>query len=874
MTAITSEQRLHLKRLIIELKLHKAPHTEFVSVYIPAGYELSKITNHLAEEQGTASNIKSAVTRKNVQMALEKMIQHLRLFKNTPANGLAVFTGNVAASEGKQDMRVWSIEPPMPLNIRIYRCDKAFVTDILEDMMAIKDVYGLVVLDHRDASIALLRGKTITTLVQTHSEVPGKFRAGGQCLATDTLIYSSDGNISPINNLPESTLKSANFDELTLINTPITSKWETKKTQLYTIITKHPRLTINSSPEHTFFVVADGKVTEKKARDLISTDLLAMPEKINVNGQIQFLNPKKYYNTFEITENGRSLLLKARTKQNLHQKELATKINVTQTTISSYELGKLHANREPLQHLCSALNINFPDFLSKHTMPVFYSLIKLPLVLDKQFAQFLGYFTGDGGIEEDRITLFEQDKEVAFNYKQTFDKYFEHESSYTFRESKNYHQLRYTSRPLIRLIRGEFPEICKNNKTFTSTIPKRILISPNNVLAGFLKGLFDAEGYVSGRKIGFGINNKILAQQVQMALLRFGILSSLLEYDNRKNPYSKNMRYTIEISEKTSLQYFKERIGFTGAIKSKKLEQTIANKTTRGYVRQLIIPGRAIRTIIEKAGYNLQLFPQVTNFFRNERMMSKEVFNNSILAMVKDNKLKMELQKVVDIPLLPVQIGKISSSLKETLMMDISVMSQNFIANGLFVHNSAPRFARARELANKGHYKKIADYMMEQFLPLGNNLKGIIIGGPGVTVNDFMHHDYVTGDLKKKILGTKDLSYTGDFGLQELLDRSSDLLEAEEVAQEKKLMERFFKQLLDNPGKVTYGEKETLRALDMNAVDLLLVSESIPEERIFELEEIAAKGGTTLKVVSTETREGVQLKEMGGIAALLRFEIG
>ncbi len=58
--------------------------------------------------------------------------------------------------------------------------------------------------------------------------------------------------------------------------------------------------------------------------------------------------------------------------------------------------------------------------------------------------------------------------------------------------------------------------------------------------------------------------------------------------------------------------------------------------------------------------------------------------------------------------------------------------------------------------------------------------------------------DYITGDIKKKILGTKDLSYTGEFGLQELLDRSEDLLSEEEVAQEKKQC-NIFHNFRDNP---------------------------------------------------------------------------
>ena len=178
--SLTEAQRFHLKKFIKELENFRGRHTELVSVYIPQDYDLNKIINHLAQEQGTASNIKSSATRKNVTDALERMIQHLKLFKRTPPNGLVVFSGNVAEREGQQDFKVWSIEPPVPLKTRIYRCDKEFVLDILRDMLEAKEVYGLVVMDRRDANIALLKGKAIIPLVKTHSEVPGKFKAGGQ----------------------------------------------------------------------------------------------------------------------------------------------------------------------------------------------------------------------------------------------------------------------------------------------------------------------------------------------------------------------------------------------------------------------------------------------------------------------------------------------------------------------------------------------------------------------------------------------------------------------------------------------------------------------------------------------------------------------
>jgi peptide chain release factor subunit 1 len=363
--SISAKEQYKLKKLIKELSTYRGRHTELVTVYVPAGYDLNKIISHLQQEQGTATNIKSASTRKNVVDGLERMIQHLKLYKKTPENGLCVFSGNVAEREGQSDVKVWSFEPPVPLNQRIYRCDKTFVLEALEDMIEVKEVYGLVVLDLRDGDIALLKGKTIIPLQSTHSEVPGKHKTGGQ---------------------------------------------------------------------------------------------------------------------------------------------------------------------------------------------------------------------------------------------------------------------------------------------------------------------------------------------------------------------------------------------------------------------------------------------------------------------------------------------------------------------------SAQRFERLRDGAAFEHYKKIAEYMKNQFLTM-TNLKGIIIGGPGSTISSFMEKNYLTGDLKKKILGTKDLSYTGDFGLQELLEKSSDILASEEVSHEKQIMQKFFGYLATKPGMVSYGEDHVKTHLKMGAVDSLLISENLDDEKIEEFEELATEQGTTVEIISTETREGVQLRDMGMIAAILRYDV-
>lgn len=174
------KQKLALKKLIKKLEAIRGRHTELVSVYIPAGYDIIKIIQHLQQEQGTASNIKDAKTRKNVIDSLERMIRHLRIYKKNPPNGLAAFAGNASDHPSKIIIEVWSIEPPEPLNFRLYRCDQTFMLDPLKEMMEHKETYGLIVLDRRDASIGLLKGMSIKEIADTASNVPGKSKAGGQ----------------------------------------------------------------------------------------------------------------------------------------------------------------------------------------------------------------------------------------------------------------------------------------------------------------------------------------------------------------------------------------------------------------------------------------------------------------------------------------------------------------------------------------------------------------------------------------------------------------------------------------------------------------------------------------------------------------------
>ncbi len=175
---VASKQEV--EELIEELSEYHGRHTELITVYIPAGYDTNQVQKQLEAERSTAKNIKSTATRKNVIDALDKIVRFLKEFKSSTKNGLGVFCGNVAKVEGQDDLQIWSIEPPQPLNTRLYRCDKEFVLEPLEEQTEIDEIYGLVVMDRKESTVGFLEGKRIEVIQHMTSGVPSKVRAGGQ----------------------------------------------------------------------------------------------------------------------------------------------------------------------------------------------------------------------------------------------------------------------------------------------------------------------------------------------------------------------------------------------------------------------------------------------------------------------------------------------------------------------------------------------------------------------------------------------------------------------------------------------------------------------------------------------------------------------
>ena len=179
-TEMTQRQKYELKRKIEELKNSTGRHTELISLYVPPSKQIFDVNSYLKNELSQSQNIKSKTTRKNVLSAIESIMSRLKYFKQPPENGVIFFVGHKSTGSDQTEMVAYVVEPPMPIITFLYRCDSSFYVEPLEAMLTEKEIYGLLLLDRRECTIGMLRGKRVELIHYMTSRVPGKHGRGGQ----------------------------------------------------------------------------------------------------------------------------------------------------------------------------------------------------------------------------------------------------------------------------------------------------------------------------------------------------------------------------------------------------------------------------------------------------------------------------------------------------------------------------------------------------------------------------------------------------------------------------------------------------------------------------------------------------------------------
>ena len=154
---------------------------EFISLYIPREASVDNVVANLkCEPDSAATKPDGARDVKNrLQDALKNVIQRLKLQKEIPENGLALFAGTFANESESEVLNVEELVPPEPITAYLYEVDNHFHLEPLREMLRNQKVVGLIAMGSKEASFGILNGERFELIENITSGIPGKSGKGG-----------------------------------------------------------------------------------------------------------------------------------------------------------------------------------------------------------------------------------------------------------------------------------------------------------------------------------------------------------------------------------------------------------------------------------------------------------------------------------------------------------------------------------------------------------------------------------------------------------------------------------------------------------------------------------------------------------------------
>lgn len=230
---------------------------------------------------------------------------------------------------------------------------------------------------------------------------------------------------------------------------------------------------------------------------------------------------------------------------------------------------------------------------------------------------------------------------------------------------------------------------------------------------------------------------------------------------------------------------------------------------------------------------------------------------------------------------------------------------------------SAVRFARLREEKRHNYVRKVSEVAVQNFITNDKiNVKGLILAGSADFKTDLAKSEMFDQRLASKVIKIVDISYGGENGFNQAIELSAETLANVKFVQEKKLLTDYFDEISRDTGKFCYGIEDTLKALDLGAVETLIVFENLetiryvykdaenkevvkfaqPEKEDNTLAIDKATGqemdtvdeqpliewlaenyknyGATLEFITDKSSEGAQfVTGFGGLGAILRYKV-
>ncbi|VAH68884.1 unnamed protein product [Triticum turgidum subsp. durum] len=139
---------------------------------------------------------------------------------------------------------------------------------------------------------------------------------------------------------------------------------------------------------------------------------------------------------------------------------------------------------------------------------------------------------------------------------------------------------------------------------------------------------------------------------------------------------------------------------------------------------------------------------------------------------------------------------------------------------------STLRFSRLRVETRHNYVRRTAELATRFFIDPATsqpNVSGLILAGCADLKTELSQSDLFDQRLAAKILKVVTVSHGGEDGFNQAIEISAEVLSNVKFIQEKRLMGKYFEEISQDTGKYVSGVDDTMSALEMGAVETLIV---------------------------------------------------
>ena len=548
---------------------------------------------------------------------------------------------------------------------------------------------------------------------------------GGHCLHPETLVQKENGVIAPIKEITGGDIVLSSTGT-SLANSCCKAAFANEKEKIVSI--KTVLFEIKSSEDHRFFKFENFGITEAKAGNLKAGDFILGLKKINFKGMdVALSNDPHVY----LKEAGILRLKAARVKHGFTRNQLLAQSATMQKIHHFADLENLYSHRileSRLVELLGMFCIPKKKFLDKFAEKKFECKAE---ILNDSLAWLAGYIQGDGYIDKKRIECKEPDLAIISYFKEVIRENFG--LGVQVIDEGSYKKIRAYSADLCRFMKLNFPETALLSGSLRA--PEKIMVTKNEVLACYIRGLFDADGGAYARFVHLDMVDERLLRTVQLLLLRFGIKSNVRETKSQKQAkWNKRKSYRLDVTDFYSLKLFNEKIGFTQNSKKQFKLATIIQKQsvkkrntaflspfTYKQMRRFIIDNAIPRGIFDYGILYSRTGSKRMGFHMLEKNYLEPMLNNRVRIGETAVQKILFLSGFLQSEFLTFYEIKGKTVSENTLpLIDLSIPeTKNFVANGLVVHNSIAAGLKLEEKNKEEFLLKLNEKIKEQLRKTG-----------------------------------------------------------------------------------------------------------------------------------------------------------